>query len=72
MDRWRRCPVVRLPAGALLIDNPGMREVGLVESEQDSEAGFSDISALAENCRFNDCNHDAEPDCAVKTTPANP
>jgi ribosome biogenesis GTPase / thiamine phosphate phosphatase len=58
--------LVRLPAGALLIDNPGMREVGLVESEHGSEAGFSDISALAENCRFSDCNHDAEPDCAVR------
>jgi ribosome biogenesis GTPase len=58
--------LVQLPAGALLIDNPGMREVGLMESELDSEAGFADISALAEDCRFSDCNHDAEPDCAVR------
>jgi ribosome biogenesis GTPase / thiamine phosphate phosphatase len=57
--------LVRLPAGAVLIDNPGMREVGLVEGEHGSDADFSDISALAVNCRFSDCNHDAEPGCAV-------
>ena len=58
--------LVPLPNGALLIDNPGMREVGLTEGEQGLEDAFDDISALAEDCRFSDCSHDAEPDCAVR------
>ena len=58
--------LVPLPGGALLIDNPGMRQVGLVESEQGGEERFPDISALAAECRFGDCSHDAEPDCAVR------
>ena len=58
--------LVPLPTGALLIDNPGMREVGLPDGEEGIEEGFADISALAEQCRFSDCSHDAEPDCAVR------
>jgi ribosome biogenesis GTPase len=58
--------LVPLPTGALLIDNPGMREVGLPGGEEGLEEGFADISALAEHCRFSDCSHDAEPDCAVR------
>jgi ribosome biogenesis GTPase len=61
-----RRELVPLPTGANLIDNPGLREVGLVESEQGDEDAFADISALAEKCRFSDCSHDAEPDCAVR------
>jgi ribosome biogenesis GTPase len=58
--------LVPLPTGALLIDNPGMREVGLLEGEQGLEEAFADISALAEECRFSDCSHDTEPECAVR------
>jgi ribosome biogenesis GTPase len=58
--------LVPLPSGALLIDNPGMREVGLSEGEQGLEEAFADISALAEECRFSDCSHDTEPECAVR------
>jgi ribosome biogenesis GTPase / thiamine phosphate phosphatase len=58
--------LVQLPSGALLIDNPGLREVGLVENEHGGDEGFADMSALAEECRFSDCSHDAEPDCAVR------
>ncbi len=58
--------LVPLPTGALLIDNPGMREVGLSEGEQGLEEAFADISALAEECRFSDCSHDTEPECAVR------
>jgi ribosome biogenesis GTPase len=56
----------RLPQGGWLIDTPGMRELQLVESEGALEDVFSEISALAEDCRFSDCHHEAEPGCAVR------
>jgi ribosome biogenesis GTPase len=55
----------QLPNGGLLLDNPGMRELQLVESEEGIKATFSDIDGLAEQCRFNDCQHRDEPGCAV-------
>ena len=59
---------VLLPGGGILIDTPGMRELALFadgESELDS-SGFSEIDALAPNCRFRDCTHASEPGCAVQ------
>ncbi len=58
--------LVVIPSGALLIDNPGMREVGLYGTEEDLAASFSDIDELAHACRFSDCTHAAEPGCAVQ------
>lgn len=58
--------LVVLPSGALLIDNPGMREVGLWGNEEDLDGSFSDIEALSRECRFSDCRHGSEPDCAVR------
>jgi ribosome biogenesis GTPase len=55
-----------LPTGALLIDNPGMREVGLWGAEEDLDASFAEVAALARECRYKDCRHDAEPGCAVR------
>jgi ribosome biogenesis GTPase / thiamine phosphate phosphatase len=57
-----------LPDGGMLIDTPGMRELGLwVESDADAEAtGFADVDELAAGCRFGDCNHRNEPGCAVR------
>ncbi|TML24601.1 MAG: ribosome small subunit-dependent GTPase A [Actinobacteria bacterium] len=55
--------LIRLPGGALVIDTPGLRELQLWEG--DSAAAFSDIEALAADCRFADCAHVHEPDCAV-------
>jgi len=54
-----------LPGGALLIDNPGIRELQLWADESALEQSFDDVVALAKTCRFNDCGHDAEPGCAV-------
>ncbi len=54
-----------LPSGALLIDTPGMRELGLWIQGEDSDLGFDTIASLARRCRFNDCQHDGEPGCAV-------
>lgn len=52
------------PSGVLLIDTPGMREFGLWEV--DDLASFEDVTALAAGCRFGDCGHGNEPDCAVR------
>ncbi|MBL4827562.1 MAG: ribosome small subunit-dependent GTPase A [Spongiibacteraceae bacterium] len=54
-----------MPSGALLLDTPGMRELHLVACEQGIESTFSDITLLAERCRFSDCQHQCEPGCAV-------
>jgi ribosome biogenesis GTPase len=53
-----------LGAGAILIDTPGLREFQIWEGDIDS--AFSDIAELAAQCRFNDCAHVTEPDCAVR------
>jgi ribosome biogenesis GTPase len=57
--------LVELPSGALLIDTPGMRELGLVGEEQGLGETFPEIEALAAECRFGDCGHKSEPGCAV-------
>lgn len=56
-----------LPHGGLLIDGPGMRELGLLGDEEEGvEQTFNDILELAEGCRFNNCGHQSEPGCAVR------
>jgi len=61
-----RRELVSLPAGGVLIDNPGMREVGLWQADDGVEEAFDDVASLAEECRFDDCRHDSEPGCAVR------
>lgn len=56
----------RLPGGALLMDTPGFRTVGLWADGDDLAEGFADIAALAQRCRFHDCRHEEEPGCAVR------
>ncbi|MBM3730737.1 MAG: ribosome small subunit-dependent GTPase A [Actinobacteria bacterium] len=58
--------LVALPSGGWLIDTPGLRAVTLWTSGHGIERAFSDIFALSENCRFRDCKHEEEPDCAVR------
>jgi ribosome biogenesis GTPase / thiamine phosphate phosphatase len=53
-----------MSGGAILIDTPGLRELQVWEGDIDS--AFADISVLAAQCRFNDCAHGSEPDCAVR------
>lgn len=60
-----RRELLRLAGGALVIDNPGMRELGLLGAESGLESGFTDITALAAGCRYRDCRHTGEPGCAV-------
>ncbi|MFE5486113.1 ribosome small subunit-dependent GTPase A [Streptomyces sp. NPDC056527] len=54
-----------LPRGGLLIDTPGLRGVGLWEANDGLSQVFAEIEELAAHCRFHDCEHHAEPDCAV-------
>jgi len=54
-----------LPGGGLLIDTPGMRELGLWWESGSDETGFEDIERLGRECRFRDCRHAGEPGCAV-------
>jgi ribosome biogenesis GTPase len=54
-----------LDNGALLIDTPGMRELGMIGVSENINDNFSDISRLSEGCRFKDCTHTAELGCAI-------
>jgi len=60
-----RRQLLALANGALLIDTPGMRELGLLGSSEGIEDNFSDIHEFALDCRFADCTHTGEPGCAV-------
>lgn len=61
-----RRELLRLDSGALVIDNPGMREVGVVDVDAAAGSGHADIEVAAQHCRFRDCAHGSEPDCAVR------
>ncbi|WP_144509784.1 ribosome small subunit-dependent GTPase A [Bacillus sp. FJAT-22090] len=54
-----------LPSGAMVIDTPGMRELGLFGADDGISTGFKDVEELFTQCRFNDCRHQSEPGCAV-------
>lgn len=54
-----------LESGGIIIDNPGMREVGMTELSDGLGLTFDDINHLSENCRFKDCSHTSEAGCAV-------
>jgi ribosome biogenesis GTPase len=60
----------RTPAGGLLIDTPGLREIQLWEGDQGIESVFPEIEELAAACRFGDCGHQGEPGCAVEAAVA--
>ena len=55
-----------LPEGGIIIDNPGIREVQLWGEPTNMDDAFPDIANLALGCRFKNCQHISEPDCAVK------
>lgn len=56
----------RLPSGALVIDTPGVRSVGIAADGAGTEEAFEEIAALAAQCRFSDCSHRGEPGCRVR------
>ena len=57
--------LVLLPEGGVLIDTPGMRELGLLDDAGGIETSFTDVLGFAERCKFRDCAHNGEPGCAV-------
>jgi ribosome biogenesis GTPase / thiamine phosphate phosphatase len=61
---WRA--LHRLPGGALVLDNPGIRALKLWDGESGLDRTFAEIRALAEQCRFRNCRHEDEPGCAVQ------
>jgi ribosome biogenesis GTPase len=58
--------VVLLPGGGMILDTPGIREVGLIDADEGLSTVFDDIEQLARNCRFRNCGHNGEPGCAVR------
>ncbi len=58
--------LVVLENGALLIDMPGMRELGILSASQGLDDSFADIRALSSSCQFANCSHTNEPGCAIR------
>ncbi len=65
---WRE--LIVLPDRGIIIDTPGMRELQLWAEEDALHSSFSDIEQLAAECRFRNCTHQSEPECAVRTAVA--
>ena len=57
--------LITLPNGAFVIDTPGMRELGMWDSDDGIDTAFADIEELSRACKYSDCTHTAEPGCAV-------
>ncbi len=59
--------LVLLPGGGLVLDTPGMRELGLWDADAGVAETFEDVEKIAAACRFSDCGHETEPGCAIRT-----
>ena len=57
--------LIQLDSGAMVVDTPGMRELGNFLMDSGVDETFSEITALSENCRFQNCTHVCEKGCAV-------
>ena len=66
-----RRQLIVLSQGSMLIDTPGMRELGLLGAADGVRQGFEDIIQLAGHCRYADCGHEQEPGCAVRAAVIN-
>jgi ribosome biogenesis GTPase len=58
--------LVLMPYGGLILDTPGMRELGLWDASAGVSEAFEDVEDLAAQCKFSDCGHANEPGCAVR------
>ncbi|UQU63065.1 ribosome small subunit-dependent GTPase A [Couchioplanes caeruleus] len=58
--------LVLIPGGGAVLDTPGIRGVGLLDTDEGLDRAFADVAGLATQCRFGDCGHDGEPGCAVE------
>ncbi len=61
-----RRDLYRIPGGALLLDTPGIRELRVWDLDEGLQHAFPDIEEFAHACRFRDCRHEGEPNCAVQ------
>ncbi len=65
-----RRQLILLANGAMIIDTPGMRELGLMATKDSIEQSFADIHELTATCRFKDCTHQSESGCALRAAVA--
>lgn len=63
--------LIMLKNGAMIIDTPGMRELGMWDVSKGLGEAFTDVEQFLGKCRFNDCKHQTEPGCAIKEAIAN-
>jgi ribosome biogenesis GTPase len=61
-----RRQLIVLDSGAMVIDNPGIRELGIIESSAGIEESFADILDLSERCHFSNCTHTVETGCLIQ------
>lgn len=66
-----RRQLIVLDKGVMFVDTPGIRELGLLGANEGVNKGFEDIIELSEACRYADCSHTQESDCAVLTAITN-
>ena len=57
--------LIELNSGAIVIDTPGMKEIGLSTDESALAETFADIDQLKKQCKFSNCSHQNEPGCAI-------
>lgn len=65
-----RRQLVFLNNGAMVVDTPGMRELGIIGASEGLDTGFGEMAGLAEKCRYANCTHEHEPGCAVRAAVA--
>lgn len=58
--------LICLPGGGIVIDTPGMRELGMWDASEGVEKTFADIEELAHFCKFKNCTHHSEPGCGIQ------
>ena len=58
--------LIRLESGVMIIDTPGMRELGMWDVSEGLSDAFTDVEQFVGKCRFSDCTHGREPGCAIK------
>ena len=58
--------LIRLKSGVMIIDTPGMRELGMWDVSEGIGEAFSDVEEFLGRCRFTDCRHESEPGCGIK------
>ncbi len=63
--------LIMLDSGVMIIDTPGMRELGMWDAADGLEHSFADVEQYFGKCKFRDCRHQSEPGCAVKQAIAN-